>query len=107
MHCRLFQLTLNDTKLVHRLAEPLRCSWKSIGRELSPCFSEVDLHDFHQTFFSTDGNQECAYQLLREWHVRDPRQATIRSLLTRLKLPFPLVLTIHNDVVRTLSVSPR
>ncbi|CAF1398287.1 unnamed protein product [Rotaria magnacalcarata] len=97
-------LTLNDMKLIHRLSEPLRCSWKSIGRELSPCFSEIDLDDFNQRYFLSDGNQECTYQLLREWYIRNPHQANIRYLLTRLKLPFHLIMTIHNDVVKTFSL---
>lgn len=84
---------------MHRLAEPLRCQWKSIGRELFPCFNETDLTDFHQSYFITEGNQECMYQLLREWFNREPEQANIRYLLTRLKLPIELIVTIHNDVV--------
>lgn len=88
-------------KLIHRLAEPLRCQWKSIGRELAPCFSETDLIDFQQTYFTSDGNHECTYQLLREWYIRDPDQANIRYLLTRLKLPFDIIVKIHDDVVRT------
>lgn len=103
--CDKCNLKLNDMKLVHRLAEPLRSVWKSIGRELSPCFSEIDLDDFHQRYFVSDGNQECTYQLLREWYIRHPHQANIRYLLTRLKLPFHLIMTIHNDVVRTFSSS--
>ncbi|CAF0893279.1 unnamed protein product [Rotaria sordida] len=98
-------LILDDMKLVHRLAEPLRCLWKSIGRELSPCFSEIDLDDFNQRYFLSEGNQECTYQLLREWYTRDPHQANIRYLLTRLQLPFHIVMTIHNNVVRTFSLS--
>jgi hypothetical protein len=94
-------LILNDMKLIHRLSEPLRCIWKSIGRELSPCFSEIDLNDFNQKYFFSEGNHECTYQLLREWYIRDPNQANIRYLLTRLKLPFNLIMTIHNDVIRT------
>ena len=90
-------------KLVHRLAEPLRCLWKSIGRELSPCFSETDLIEFNQRYFLSEGNHECTYQLLREWHIRKPHQANIRYLLTRLKLPSNLLMTIHNDIVRTFS----
>lgn len=86
-------------KLVHRLSEPLRCQWKSIGRELSSCFNETDLIDFHQSYFLTDGNQECMFQLLREWFIREPQQANIRFLLTRLKLPHELIVTIHNDVL--------
>jgi hypothetical protein len=88
-------------KLVHRISEPLRCLWKSIGRELSPCFSEIDLTDYNQRYFLSEGNHECTYQLLREWYIRDPNQANIRYLLTRLKLPFHLIMTIHNDVIRT------
>ena len=88
-------------KLIHRLAEPLRCQWKSIGRELAPCFSEIDLIDFQQTYFTLDGNHECAYQLLREWFKRQPDRANIRHLLTRLKLPFDSIIEIHNQVVRT------
>jgi hypothetical protein len=87
-------------KLVHRLAEPLRCQWKSIGRELAHCFSEVDLIDYQQTFLKSDGNHECAYQLLKEWYKRQPDQANIRSLLTRLKFSFDIILEIH-DHVRT------
>jgi hypothetical protein len=87
-------------KLVHRLAEPLRCLWKFIGRELSPCFDEIDLDDFNQRYFLSEGNHECTYQLLREWYTREPNQATIRYLLTRLKLPFHLINIIHNDIVR-------
>jgi len=96
-------LILSNMKLVHRLAEPLRCLWKSIGRELAPCFTETDLIDFQRTFLVTDGPRECAYQLLREWYTRDPHQATIRHLLTRLKLPKDLIVTIHNDIVTTFS----
>jgi len=96
-------LSLSNMKLIHRLAEPLRCQWKSIGRELSPCFSESDLIDFQRTYFISDGNHECAYQLLREWYIREPQQATIRHLLTRLKLPFDIIITIHNDVIKTFS----
>ncbi|CAF0872982.1 unnamed protein product [Rotaria sp. Silwood1] len=98
-------LKLSDMKLIHRLAEPLRCLWKSIGRELSPCFSEMDLYEFNQRYFFSEGNQECTYQLLREWYVRDPHQANIRYLLTRLQLPIHIVMTIHNDIVRTFSSS--
>jgi len=87
-------------KLVHRLSEPLRCLWKSIGRELSHCFSETDLINYNQTYFFSEGNHECTYQLLREWYTLDPHQANIRYLLTRLKLPFNLIVTIHNDVVK-------
>ncbi|CAF3961257.1 unnamed protein product [Rotaria sordida] len=93
-------LKLNDMKLIHRLAEYLRCQWKFIGRELAPCFSEIDLIDFQQTYLILDGNHECAYQLLREWYIRHPDQANIRYLLTRLKLPFDIIIEIHNDVVR-------
>lgn len=88
-------------KLIHRLSEPLRCMWKSIGRELFPCFNEIDLNDINQRYFLAEGNQECTYQLLREWFIRDPQQANVRYLLTRLKLPSHLVLTIHNDVIQT------
>ena len=88
-------------KLVHRLSEPLRCLWKSIGRELSPCFSEVDLDDFNQRYFLSEGNHECTYQLLREWYIRHPDQANIRYLLTRLKLPFDLIQKIHNEILTT------
>lgn len=90
-------------KVVHRLADPLRCCWKAIGRELSPCFTETDLTDFNQRYFLTEGNHECAYQLLREWYIRDPQRANVRYLLTRLKLPWELVEAIHNDVVRAFS----
>lgn len=99
-----FQLSLNHPKLVHRLAEPLRCRWKSLGRELSPCFTETDLLDIEQTYLLTDGNQECTYQLLREWSIRQPSQATIRSLFTRLKLPVDLLCSLHADVVQTFVV---
>lgn len=92
---------LNDTKLIHRLSEPLRCLWKSIGRELFPCFNETDLNDIQQRYFLSEGNHECTFQLLREWSIRDPNQANIRYLLTRLKLPFHLILTLHNDIIRT------
>jgi hypothetical protein len=88
-------------KLIHRLAEPLRCQWKSLGRELAPCFSEMELIDIQQTYFILDGNHECAYQLLREWYIRYPDQANIRYLLTQLKLSFDIILEIHNNVVRT------
>ncbi|CAF2941080.1 unnamed protein product [Rotaria sp. Silwood2] len=98
-------LILSDTKLIHRLAEPLRCLWKFIGRELFPCFSEIDIDDLNQRYFLSEGNQECTYQLLREWYIRDPHQANIRYLLTQLQLPFHIVMTIHNDVVRTFSSS--
>ncbi|CAF3077901.1 unnamed protein product [Rotaria sp. Silwood2] len=94
------QLKLNDIKLIHRLAEHLRYQWKFIGRELAPCFSEIDLIDFQQTYLILDGNHECAYQLLREWYIRYPDQANIRYLLTRLKLPLDVIVKIHNDVVR-------
>ncbi|CAF4464074.1 unnamed protein product [Rotaria sp. Silwood2] len=93
-------LKLNDIKLIHRLAEHLRYQWKFIGRELAPCFSEIDLIDFQQTYLILDGNHECAYQLLREWYIRYPDQANIRYLLTRLKLPLDVIVKIHNDVVR-------
>ena len=92
-------------KLVHRLAEPLRCQWKSIGRELAHCFSDIDLIEFQQTYFLSDGNHECAYQLLRKWYMLDPIQANIRYLITRLKLPFDIIIKIHNDVVRTFTCS--
>jgi hypothetical protein len=98
-------LKLNDVKLRHRLSEPLRCLWKSIGRELSPCFSETDLIEFNQRYFISEGNYECTYQLLREWSDRDPFQANIRYLLTRLKLPFHIIMTIHNDIITTFSLS--
>jgi hypothetical protein len=98
-------LILKDTKLIHRLSEPLRCVWKSIGRELSPCFSEIDLEDYNQRYFLSEGNHECTYQLLREWYTRQPNQANVRYLLTRLKLPFHLIMTIHNDVIKTF-ISP-
>jgi hypothetical protein len=88
-------------KLVHRLSEPIRCLWKSIGRELSHCFSETDLEENNQRYFFSEGNHECTYQLLRKWHDLDPHQANIRYLLTRLKLPFSLIMTIHNDVIQT------
>ncbi|CAF1654753.1 unnamed protein product, partial [Adineta ricciae] len=94
-------LSLKDMKVIHRLAEPLRCLWKTIGRELSPCFNENDLNDISQRYYLSDGNHECAYQLLREWYIREPYQANIRCLLTRMKLPFDLIEIIHNDVVRT------
>ncbi len=87
-------------KLVHRLSEPLRCVWKSIGRELSPCFSEIDLIEYNQRYFFSEGNYECTYQLLRDWHKHQPDQANIRYLLTKLKLPFHLIITIHNDIIR-------
>ncbi|CAF3638803.1 unnamed protein product [Adineta steineri] len=96
-------LTLENEKLIHRLSDPLRCLWKSIGRELSPCFSEIDLNELNQRYFLIEGNYECTYQLLRLWHERDPHQANIRFLLTRLKLPFQIIKTIHNDIVRTFS----
>ncbi|CAF1030473.1 unnamed protein product [Adineta steineri] len=96
-------LKLNNMKFLHRLAEPLRCQWKSIGRELSPCFSEIDLIEFQQTYFAFDGNHECAYQLLREWYIRDPHQANIRYLITRLKLPFDMIVKIHDDIIRTFT----
>jgi hypothetical protein len=94
-------------KLIHRLSEPLRCLWKFIGRELSPCFSDIDLNDLNQRYFLSEGNHECTYQLLREWYIRDPNQANIRYLLTRLKLPFPLIMTIHNDVISTFTSSSK
>jgi len=92
-------------KFIHRLAEPLRCQWKSIGRELAPCFSEIDLIDIQQTYFTSDGNHECAYQLLRKWYMHDPDQANVRYLLTRLKLPLDIIVKIHDDVVRTFVCS--
>ena len=92
-------MKLEDTKLIHRLAEPLRCQWKSIGRELSPYFSEIDLIDIHQTYFPSDGNHECTFQLLRRWYKRKPNQANIRYLLTRLKLTFDMIQEIHNHII--------
>ena len=92
-------------KLIHRLSEPLRCLWKSLGRELAPCFTEIDLNDLHQRYFLTEGNHECTYQLLRELYIREPQQANIRYLVTRLKLPFHLIQMIHNDILRTFSSS--
>ncbi|UJR07688.1 hypothetical protein I4U23_011973 [Adineta vaga] len=91
-------LQLNDMKLIHRLAEPLRCQWKFIGRELASCFSEVDLLDIHQKYFISDGNHECTYQLLREWHIRNPQQATIRYLITQLKLSLDIIIKIHEEI---------
>jgi hypothetical protein len=88
-------------KLIHRLAEPLRCQWKFLGRELSSCFSEIDLIDIQQKYFTLDGNHECTYQLLREWYIRAPNQANIRYLLTRMKLSFDIIIEIHNNIVRT------
>jgi len=88
-------------KLIHRLAELIQCQWKSLGRELSPCFSEIDLIDIQQKYFILDGNYECTYQLLREWYIRYPDQANIRYLLTRLKLSFDIIIEIHNNIVRT------
>jgi hypothetical protein len=88
-------------KLIHRLAELLRCEWKSLGRELSPCFTEIDLIDIQQKYFILDGNYECTYQLLREWYIRYPDQANIRYLLTRLKFSFDIIIEIHNNIVRT------
>ncbi|UJR38482.1 hypothetical protein I4U23_031150 [Adineta vaga] len=93
-------LILNDMKIVHRVAEPLRCLWKSIGRELSPSIQENELDDINQRYFLTEGNHECTYQLLRLWYMRRPYEANIRYLLTRFKLPFNLIENIHNDVVR-------
>lgn len=90
-------------KLVHRLSEPLRCLWRSIGRELSPCFSDIDIDDFNQRYYLSEGNYECTYQLLRKWYLGYPNQANIRYLLTRLKLPFNLILTIHNDIIKTFT----
>jgi hypothetical protein len=92
-------------KFAHRLAEPLRCQWKSIGRELAHCLSEIDLIDIQQTYFISDGNHECAYQLLRKWSMLDPDQANVRYLLTRLKLPLDIIVKIHDDVVRTFICS--
>ncbi len=94
-------MKLNNIKLIHRLAELLRCQWKYIGRELSPCFSEIDLIDIYQTYFILDGNHECTYQLLREWFIRSPDQANIRYLLTRLKISLDIILEIHNNIVKT------
>lgn len=94
-------LKLDNTKLVHRLSEPIRSLWKSIGRELFPCFSENDLIDINQRYFLSDGNHECTYQLIREWFIRQPEQANIRYLLTRLKLPFDLIQIIHNDILKS------
>jgi hypothetical protein len=88
-------------KLIHHLAESLQCQWKSLGRELSPYFSEIDLIDIQQKYFILDGNYECTYQLLREWYVRYPDQANIRYLLTRLKLSFDIIIEIHNNILRT------
>jgi hypothetical protein len=87
-------------KLVHRLSQPLRGLWKSIGRELSHCFSDIDINEINQRYFISEGNIECTYQLLREWHELDHDQANIRYLLTRLKLPLNIILTIHNDIIK-------
>ena len=95
------KLDKKNMKLVHRLSEPLRGLWKSIGRELSPCFSEDYINEINQRYFISEGNHECTYQLLREWHEREPHQANIRYLLTRLKLPLNIILTIHNDIIKT------
>lgn len=92
-------MTFDNLKLVHRLSEPLRGLWKSIGRELFPCFTEDYLLELNQRYFLLDGNYECTYQLLREWSNRRPEQANIRYLLTRLKLPFHLIKIIHNDIL--------
>lgn len=88
-------------KLIHRLSEPLRCLWKSIGRELSSCFSEIDLMEIDQRYYLSDGNYECTYQLLRKWYNCQPDQANIRYLLTKLKLPFQTIQIIHNDIIKT------
>ncbi|CAF1102047.1 unnamed protein product [Adineta ricciae] len=96
-------LKLSDTKLIHRLAEPIRCQWKTIGRELAPCFSEVDLLDIHEKYFLADGNHECAYQLLREWYIRKPHQADVRFLMTKFKLTFDAIVKIHDEIRKLLT----
>lgn len=96
-------VTLNDTKLLNRISDVVRCQWKSIGRDLFPCFSEVDLTDLQQTYLLTDGNRECAYQLLREWSIRDPKQANVRNLLTRMQLSFDQIVFIHDQIRKNLS----
>jgi len=70
-----------DTPTLHQVSGSIGKDWRSLGRELRFEDGELDGLAYH---FRHEGAREIAHQMLRDWHERQGKDATLEVLARAL-----------------------